>query len=385
MTIVDTLRQRARDIGFDSVGVCPGSVSPDNERRLRDYLAKGWHGDMLWMESRVEQRADPQQLWPDVRSIIVLGLSYAPAADPLLHHGVADVGVVSAYAQGKDYHQVIKSKLKELARWLIDKHGGDVKVFVDTAPVMEKALAAAAGIGWQGKHTNVVSRDHGSWLFLGAIYTTLELPPDVAHENRCGTCKACQDVCPTQAFPVPYQLDARRCISYLTIEHKGHIPLEFRKPIGNRIYGCDDCLAVCPWNKFAAASREMAFHPRAELIAPRLVDLVMLEDQDFRELFAGSPVKRVGRDRFVRNVLVALGNAHPSEEIIAAVMCRLEDSSALVRAAAVWSLGELLASAPAQLAAAKARFLAQEQELPQPDLQVLAEWQRLLPVLPPHI
>ncbi len=379
------LKKQALDLGFDAVGICAATSVPENVQRLRQFIDSGWHGDMIWMESRADQRAEPRLLWPDVRSIIMLGISYAPSSDPLQHHASPDIGVISVYAQGRDYHDVIKSKLKALAREIVKLHGGDVKVFVDTAPVMEKPLAAAAGIGWQGKHTNLVSRQHGSWLFLGAIYTTLDLQSDASHLDRCGSCAACQDVCPTNAFPKPYQLDARRCISYLTIEHKGHVPLEFRKAIGNRIYGCDDCLAVCPWNKFAVAAHEMAFQSRAELAAPRLLDLAMLTDQSFREVFAGSPVKRIGRDRLVRNVLIALGNGLPSDEIISAVTRLLTDSSALVRAAAVWALGELLAAEPARLAAAKARFSEQELELPQPDLSVQAEWTRLLHDHPFHI
>jgi epoxyqueuosine reductase len=375
MTDIAVTRQitaQAAQLGFAAVGICAATSAPETAARLQAFLADGRHGDMLWLENRADERADPKTLWPEVKSIIMLGMSYAPASDPLQHHGTPDVGVVSVYAQGKDYHDVIKSKLKALAGWLVQQHGGDVKVFVDTAPVMEKPLAQAAGLGWQGKHTNLVSRDHGSWLFLGAIYTTLELPADVPHKNNCGSCTACQDVCPTQAFPAPYKLDARRCIAYLTIEHKGHIPVEFRSSIGNRIYGCDDCLAVCPWNKFAVAAHEMAFQPRAELTAPRLLDLVTLDDAAFREVFAGSPIKRIGRDRLVRNVLVALGNAPAKPDIISAVLARLADNSALVRGAAVWALSQL--ASPFEQAAAKARFSVQE-----PDPAVQAEW-AMLPV-----
>ncbi len=370
----DTIKAQAAKLGFQAVGICSAEVSPDNSRRLAEFLSHGRHGDMIWMESRAAERGNPKQLWSDVKSIIMLGMSYGPAIDPLQNHKLPEVGIISVYAQGRDYHDVVKSRLKQLARWLVDQHGGDVKVFVDTAPVMEKSLAAAAGIGWQGKHTNLVSRRDGSWLFLGAIYSTHEISLDKPHDNRCGTCNACQDVCPTQAFSKPYQLDARRCISYLTIEHKADIPLEFRKAIGNRIYGCDDCLAVCPWNKFAATSKEIAFQPREALIAPTLVALSELDDPGFRTFFSGSPIKRIGRDRFLRNVMIALGNALPTDIILAAVVARLTDSSTLVRAAAVWALGELQQADPEQLAAWVSRF-AQLEQVP----SVQAEWARLQP------
>jgi epoxyqueuosine reductase len=344
-TVTEALKSQASKLGFDAVGICAASALPENGARLQAWLADRRHGDMGWMETRFDERADPQKLWPEVKSIIMLGLSYAPATDPLAHHTQSDIGVISIYAQGKDYHDVVKSRLKQMGRWLIEQYGGDIKVFVDTAPVMEKPLAAFAGLGWQGKHTNMVSRTHGSWLFLGAIYSTLELTPDVPHKNNCGSCTNCQDICPTKAFPNPYQLDAKRCISYLTIEYKGVIPLEFRKALGNRIYGCDDCLAVCPWNKFASATREIAFAPREALIAPKLLDFVALDDEQFRNLFSGSPIKRIGRDRFIRNVLVALGNTSPRdaqyENVIAAVVRCLADSSGLVRAQALAALKQL--------------------------------------------
>ena len=276
--------------------------------RLREFLAAGAHGDMGWM-ANAERRGEPRVLWPDVRSIVMLGINYGPDDDPLAILKERTRGAISVYARGDDYHDLIKSRLKQIGRWLIDRAGGDVKVFVDTAPVMEKPLAAAAGLGWQGKHTNLVSRQFGSWLFLGAIFTTLELPPDEPERDHCGQCRACLDICPTAAFPAPYRLDARRCISYLTIEHKGQIPRELRPLIGNRIYGCDDCLAVCPWNKFAVAGREVKLAARAVLRAPPLAELVRLDDAGFRTLFAKSAVKRVGRARFVRNVLIAIGNS----------------------------------------------------------------------------
>jgi len=307
---------------------------------LAAYLEAGHHGGMAWMEEKRERREDPRGLWPEARSVVVLGTSYAPGFDPMERLEHKDRGVISAYALNRDYHDLIKGRLKQLAQWMVSRFGGEVKVFVDTAPVLEKPLAARTGVGWQGKHTVLVSRTHGSWLFLGEIYTTLELPPDGPHADRCGTCRRCQDVCPTDAFPAPYRLDARRCISYLTIEHKGPIPEEFRAAIGNRIYGCDDCLAVCPWNRFAAASKEAAFQPRAELTAPRLAELARLDDAGFRALFSASPVKRIGRDRFVRNVLIALGNSgDPAQAEVARAL--LDDPDEAVRDAARWAVERL--------------------------------------------
>ena len=276
---------------------------------MREFLSLGAHGDMAWMATNAERRGDPRALWRQARSIVMLGLNYGPDDDPLAILKDRRRGDISVYARGDDYHDLIKPRLKNLGRWLIDHAGGDIKVFVDTAPLMEKPLAAAAGLGWQGKHTNLVSRQLGSWLFLGAIFTTLDLPPDEAERDHCGNCRACLDVCPTAAFPAPYRLDARRCISYLTIEHKGAIPREFRELMGNRIYGCDDCLAVCPWNKFAVAGREAKLAARQALRAPLLADLVRLDDAAFRLLFAKSAVKRIGRARFIRNVLIAIGNS----------------------------------------------------------------------------
>ena len=337
------LKAEAARLGFGAVGIAPAAEDAARAARLDAWLAEGLHGSMDWMEARAHHRRAPQGLWPEARSVIALGMSYAPTTDPLALADVADRARISVYAQGADYHDTVKKALKALARWLVDaarRAGlGDagVKVFVDTAPVMEKPLGAAAGLGWQGKHTNMVSRDHGSWLFLGAIYTTLAFPPDMPGKDRCGSCSACQDACPTQAFPAPYRLDARRCISYLTIEHKGPIPEELRKGMGNRIYGCDDCLAVCPWNKFAsAASAIRAFLPRAELAAPRLADLLALDDAGFRSLFSGSPIKRIGRNRFVRNCLYAAGNSG-DVALIPAVTALVDDPDPVVADAAAWA------------------------------------------------
>jgi epoxyqueuosine reductase len=334
------LADAARAQGFDVIGVTRPDSIPLAPERLRRFLADGGHGDMDWMETTATRRGDPRTLWPDVRSVIMLGMNYGPDADPLAILQQRSRGAISVYAQGSDYHEIIKPRLKALARWLTGEAGGDVKVFVDTAAVMEKPLAEQAGLGWQGKHTNLVSRQFGSWLFLGAIFTTLDLPPDPREADHCGSCRACLDVCPTAAFPAPYRLDARRCISYLTIEHKGPIPRELRPLIGNRIYGCDDCLAVCPWNKYAQTGREVKLAARAALRAPRLSELARLDDARFRALFTKSPVKRSGRDRFVRNVLIAIGNSGdmslaPEAERL------LDDASALVRGAAVWALGQL--------------------------------------------
>jgi epoxyqueuosine reductase len=331
----------ARTLGFDAVGFAKAALPESTGNDLTEWLARGSHGEMGWMAAKAERRRHPQALWPEARSVIVCAMNYGPAGDPLATLERRDEGAVSVYAHGRDYHDVVKKKLKALARWLKVTHGGEVKVFVDTAPVMEKPLAEAAGIGWQGKHTNLVSRTHGSWLFLGEVFTTLEIPPDAGHEDHCGGCRRCLDVCPTRAFPAPYKLDARRCISYLTIEHKGHIAREFRAAMGNRIYGCDDCLAVCPWNKFAQATLELALAPREALTAPKLAALAALDDAGFRAMFSGSPIKRTGRDRFVRNVMIAIGNS--GEASLAPVAeARLGDGSPLVRAMAVWALARLL-------------------------------------------
>src|SRR3982075_939101 len=312
----DALTQQARTLGFDCVGVTDPSAIAAAAKHFHVFLDAGAHGDMDWLAATPERRTDPRGLWPGVRSVIMLGVNYGPDENPLAILAQRTSGAISVYAQGDDYHDLIKKRLKALARWLVAASGAEVKVFVDTAAVMEKPLAQAAGLGWQGKHTNLVSREFGSWLFLGAIFTTLELPRDEPDSDHCGSCNACQEICPTAAFPAPYKLDARRCISYLTIENKGPIPHEFRKSIGNRIYGCDDCLAVCPWNKFARAGREAKLAARDALRAPDLAYLARLDDSAFRALFAKSPVKRVGRDRFIRNVLIAIGN---SNDVVLAV------------------------------------------------------------------
>jgi epoxyqueuosine reductase len=340
------LVQQAGAHGFVAVGIAPAAEDPLRAARLEQWLEEGRHGQMGWMADRLHHRRSPQGLWPEAASVIALGASYAPAADPLALAGQGDVGRISVYSQGADYHDVVKKALKSLARWLVEaaaKQGlqAGVKVFVDTAPVMEKPLGAAAGLGWQGKHTNVVSREHGSWLFLGAIYTTLAFAPDTPSRDRCGSCDACQRACPTQAFPAPYQLDARRCVSYLTIEHKGPVPEDLRAGIGNRIYGCDDCLAVCPWNKFAqSAARNKAFLPRAELAAPQLADLLALDDAGFRKLFSGSPIKRIGRDRFLRNCLYAAGNSGQAA-LAGPVRALLADPDPTLAEAARWALARL--------------------------------------------
>jgi epoxyqueuosine reductase len=337
--------------GFAAIGIASAAAAPLAGARLRDWLADGCHGDMIWMAETVDRRASPAALWPEVRSVIMLGTSYAPALDPLRLAGDPDRATISVYALGSDYHDSVKRRLKALGHWLAREAPAPLKVFVDTAPVMEKPLAEAAGLGWQGKHTNLVSRDHGSWLFLGAIYTTLDLTPTSAGRDLCGSCDACQRACPTNAFPQPYQLDARRCISYLTIEHKGPIPVEFRAAIGNRIYGCDDCLSVCPWNKFAQAAHDIAFAPRAELVRPAIADLLALDDASFRSVFAGSPVKRIGRDRFVRNVCIAAGNSGDAA-LLSPLMGMLDDPAAVVRGAAIWAWRRLGGGAdPARIAA----------------------------------
>jgi epoxyqueuosine reductase len=338
--------------GFDVLGVTRPDAAPHAKARLEQFLAEDQHGDMDWMATTAARRGDPRALWSEVRSIIMLGLNYADEEDPLAILKRRTRGAISVYARGDDYHEVIKPRLKAIGRWLVGATGGDVKVFVDTAAVMEKPLAEAAGIGWQGKHTNLVSRRLGSWLFLGAIFTTLELPPDAPEADHCGSCRACLDVCPTAAFPAPYRLDARRCISYLTIEHKGPIPHDLRELMGNRIFGCDDCLAVCPWNKYAQAGREAKLAARDALKASPLGELARLDEAAFRKLFAKSPVKRAGRNRFLRNVLIAIGNC--GDPSLAGEAERLiRDPSALVRGAAVWALGRLDRERLVELAAAR--------------------------------
>ncbi len=338
--LIARLKAEALQLGFADIGITTADAIPEAGGRLKAWLADGCHGDMIWMPDRAEERASPKGLWPDVKSVIMLGTNYAPPLDPLRLAGEGEMGVISVYAWNRDYHDLIKKRLKALARWLVAEGGGELKVFVDTAPVMEKPLAAAAGLGWQGKHTNLVSRRHGSWLFLGAIYTTLDLAADAPHADRCGSCTRCQTACPTQAFPAPYRLDARRCLAYLTIEHKGPIPEEFRAPMANRIYGCDDCLAVCPWNRFAQATEEPAFLPRAELTAPKLAELLMLDDAAFRALFSGSAIKRIGVNRFIRNCLYAAGNSGEGA-LIPQVAAHLGSDDPVVADAARWALARL--------------------------------------------
>ncbi len=335
------LKAKATELGFAACGIARADAAPRAGERLRQWLAEGCHGDMMWMEARAHHRESPAGLWPEAKSVIALGMSYTPAEDPLRRAGEGSIGRISTYAQGADYHDVVKKALKALARWLVTVADGDLKVFVDTAPVMEKPLAEAAGLGWQGKHTNLVSRTDGSWLFLGAIYTTIALEPDQPGQPSCGSCDACQRACPTNAFPAPYRLDARRCISYLTIEYAGPIPHEFRHAMGNRIYGCDDCLAVCPWNKFAATGRaNRAFAPRAELAAPELADLLALDDAGFRQVFSGSPIKRIGRNRMMRNCLIAAGNSGDAA-LIASATGLLDDPDPVVAEAAGWAISRL--------------------------------------------
>lgn len=338
--IREAIRERALATGFDAVGFAVPALDGRTRERLGAFLAAGYHADMAWMADKTDRRGDPRTLWPEAGTVIVLGLSYAPEGDPLAGLAEREQGVISAYARNRDYHDLVKGRLKTVGQWIHHRYKADVKVFVDTAPVLEKPLAVQAGLGWQGKHTVLVSRRHGSWLFLGEIYTTLALPPDEPGTDRCGRCTRCQDICPTQAFPQPYVLDSRRCIAYLTIEHPGPIPEEFRPAIGNRVYGCDDCVAVCPWNRFAQASREAAFLPRAELTAPRLAELAGLDDAGFRRLFSASPIKRIGRDRFVRNVMIAVGNSGTAA-LLPAAEARLNDESPLVRETAAWAVARL--------------------------------------------
>ena len=335
------LIEQARAIGFGTIGITDPDAIEGARERLQNFLDAGSHGDMEWLANDPARRASPKVLWSDVRSVIMLGMNYGPDENPLALLEQKTRGAISVYARGDDYHDLIKKRLKTLARWLIAHAGGDVKVFVDTAAVMEKPLAHAAGLGWQGKHTNLVSREYGSWLFLGAIFTTLALPHDAAEIDRCGSCRACLDICPTGAFPAPYRLDARKCISYLTIEHKGAIPREHREAIGNRIYGCDDCLSACPWNKFAQEGHEAKLAARDELRAPSLSELARLDDPAFRTLFTKSPVKRIGRDRFMRNVLTAIGNSNDAS-LVPEARRLLDDANPLVRGAAVWALSRLL-------------------------------------------
>ncbi|HPD90816.1 MAG: tRNA epoxyqueuosine(34) reductase QueG [Rhodobacter sp.] len=340
MSLTAALRAQALAEGFSAMGVTRPDAIPEAAGRLARFVAEGRHGQMGWMAERMTWRGDPAALWPEARSVVMLAEVYSPDDDPMTAIARPEAGAISVYARNRDYHDVVKKRLKRLGRWLIERAGGEIKVFVDTAPVMEKPLAAAAGLGWQGKHTNLVSRALGNWFFLGAIFTTLALDHDAPGVDRCGACRACLDACPTGAFPAPYQIDARRCISYLTIEHHGPVDPALRPGLGNRIYGCDDCLAVCPWNKFAVRAREVRYAARADLIAPPLADLAALDDAGFRARFSGSPIKRIGRDRFVRNVLYAIGNSG-SPRLAGAARDRLADADDTVRDAARWALSRL--------------------------------------------
>ncbi|PYE34829.1 epoxyqueuosine reductase [Rhizobium sp. PP-F2F-G38] len=361
------LKAEARDKGFDVCRVTTPDTIPDAPARLADFLDHDYHGTMDWMAETAERRADPRTLWSEVRSVVMFGMNYGPDHDPRAVLDLKDRGAISVYAQNRDYHDVIKGRLKEVATRFAARAGADVKVFVDTAPVMEKPLAEQAGLGWQGKHTNLVSRSFGSWLFLGSLFTTEDLEIDAPERDHCGSCRACLDACPTDAFPAPYKIDARRCISYLTIEHKGPIDPALRPAIGNRIYGCDDCLSACPWNKFAAAASEMKLKARADLAAPSLTLLLALDDAGFRALFSGSPVKRIGRDRFVRNCLIAAGNSG-DPALVGPCSARLTDAAPVVRGMAVWALSRLLS--PDAFG-----DLARERSL-EDDSEVLEEWIR---------
>lgn len=375
--IREAIRDQALRSGFDAVGFAEARLGAEARAGLAEFIQRGYHGDMGWLATTAARRGDPCALWPEARTVVVLGVNYAPEGDPLAPRDARGEGIISVYARGRDYHETLKRRLRELAHWIEARWPGALKLFVDTAPVMEKPLAERAGLGWQGKHTNLVSRDFGSWLFIGEIYLSLALEPDPAETDHCGSCRRCLDACPTTAFPAPYQLDARRCISYLTIEHKGMIPRELRPLIGNRIYGCDDCLAVCPWNKFARASREPDFLPRRELTAPRLAGLAELDDASFRKLFAGTAIKRTGRNRFVRNVLIAIGNGDPGDpNLIAAAQRRLDDPSPLVRAAAAWAFGRLARAD--RFEAERSRRLSLED-----DPLVKQEWELAIPTRGP--
>ena len=364
-SLVAELRSRALSLGFDSFGIASAEARPDLPGKLQHALDAGWHGDMDWMAETAERRGSPTALWAEAKSVILLGYNYGPESDPLAILNQKSLGSISVYARNRDYHEIIKGKLKELAGLLARRSGAEVKVFVDTAPLMEKPLAEAAGLGWQGKHSVLVSREFGSWLFLGAIMTSAELPPDQPHAESCGSCTRCLDICPTQAFPAPFQLDARRCLAYLTVEHKTQIPLEFRAPMGNRIYGCDDCLAVCPWNKFASVSREAKLRARDDLGRPALADLVQLDDEAFRNLFAGSPIKRIGVGRFLRNVLIGIGNSADAS-LVPLVEARLGHGDPVVRGAAIWALR--------RLAPERADVLRLAYEPLEGDMSVASEW-----------
>jgi len=366
----ERIRAKAKEEGFDAVGFSQAEMGLREKARLEAFVSLGHHGDMTWMAEHLERRKDPRSLWPGARSVIAVAVNYGPENSPLNDLRAFDRANISVYARNKDYHNLIKKRLKKLGRWLGKEFHCDLKVFVDTAPILEKPLGQAAGIGWQGKHSNLVNQKFGSWLFLGEIFTTLNLEPDASEVDHCGSCKKCLDICPTNAFPEPYMLDASRCISYLTIEHKGHIPVEYREKMGNRIYGCDDCLAVCPWNKFAKMASESAFIPREDLSLPLLEDLLCLDDLSFREKFSGSPIKRIGRDRFIRNVLIAMGNSRAKTPTVD-FLNLLDDSSNIVRAMAVWALGRMISGK--KLKTLSAPYLKVE-----PDANVLEEWDRAL-------
>ena len=366
----ERIRAKAKEEGFDAVGFAQAEMGLREKARLEAFVSLGHHGDMTWMAEHLERRKDPRSLWPGARSVIAVAINYGPENSPLNDLRAFDRANISVYARNKDYHNLIKKRLKKLGRWLGKEFNCDLKVFVDTAPILEKPLGQAAGIGWQGKHSNLVNQKFGSWLFLGEIFTTLNLEPDASEVDHCGSCKKCLDICPTNAFPEPYMLDASRCISYLTIEHKGHIPVEYREKMGNRIYGCDDCLAVCPWNKFAKMASESAFIPREDLSLPLLEDLLCLDDLSFREKFSGSPIKRIGRDRFIRNVLIAMGNSRIKNPTVD-FLNLLGDSSNIVRAMAVWALGRMMSGE-------KLKILSAPYLKIEPDVNVLEEWDRAL-------
>jgi epoxyqueuosine reductase len=365
-SISERLRARARQEGFSGIRITAADAGPGQTERLRSFLRQDYHGDMEWLATTAERRAAPKAMWPEAQSAIVFAMNYGQGIDAMQRLNAKSQGVISVYALNRDYHDVVKGKLKKIATWFAREAEAEVKVFVDTAPLMEKPLAHRAGLGWQGKHTNLLSRELGSWFFIGTILTDKALPADEPEVDHCGTCDACLDICPTRAFPAPYQLDARRCISYLTIEHKGHIDKEFRKAMGNRIYGCDDCLAVCPWNKFASEASEAKLQAREDLVSPGLDDLAALDDAGFRKLFVGSPVKRIGRDRFVRNVLIAIGNSG-NRNFVSVAEHLLNDPSPLVRAMAVWALAQLMPDEDF-------RHARDMHVMTEPDLAVKAEW-----------
>ena len=366
----ERIRAKAKEEGIDAIGFAQAKMGLREKARLEAFVSLGQHGDMTWMAEHLERRKDPRSLWPDVRSVIAVAINYGPENSPLNDLRAFDRANISVYARNKDYHNIIKKRLKKLGRWLGKEFNCDLKVFVDTAPILEKPLGQAAGIGWQGKHSNLVNQKFGSWLFLGEIFTTLNLEPDASEVDHCGSCKKCLDICPTNAFPEPYMLDASRCISYLTIEHKGHIPVEYREKMGNRIYGCDDCLAVCPWNKFAKMASESAFIPREDLSLPLLEDLLCLDDLSFRKKFSGSPIKRIGRNRFIRNVLIAMGNSRAKNPTVD-FLNLLDDSSNIVRAMAVWAVGRMMSGE-------KLKILSAPYLKVETDANVLEEWDRAL-------